>query len=178
MLWYFVFYFCLELSNNIEFQDPIRDFTALRNLSIYGKVLKKQSRNIVVHKLYLRRDKRSTRRDQENRKRKRAAVLSKNRKRKKHPLSSRTLPYFETRRAAKRWEFTMVHGIGERNTIICPKKSCGTKSLYLSRHRWVAGIIVPSRNLYTRAQTISYTSPVILPSLPPSSTKHNTARQT
>lgn len=29
VLWYFVFYFCLELSNNIEFQDPIRDFTAL-----------------------------------------------------------------------------------------------------------------------------------------------------
>ena len=51
---------------------------ALRNLPINGKVLKKQSRNIVVHKLYLRRDKRSTRRDQENRKRKRAAVLSKN----------------------------------------------------------------------------------------------------
>lgn len=105
-------------------------------------------------------------------------LLSKNRKRKKHPSSSRTLPYFETRRAAKRWEFTMVHGIGERNTIIYPKKSCGTKSLHLSRHRWVAGISVPSRNLYTRAQTISYTSTVILPSLPPSSTKHNTARQT
>ena len=95
-----------------------------------------------------------------------------------NPSSSRTLPYFETRRAAKRWEFTMVHGIGERNTIICPKKSCGTKSLHLSRHRWVAGISVPSRNLYTRAQTISYTNTVILPSLPPSSTKHNTARQT
>ena len=66
----------------------------------------------------------------------------------------------------------MVHGTGEWNTIICcttvsPKKSCGTKSLYLSPHRWIAGVIVPSRNLYARAQTISYTCNVILPSLHP-----------
>ena len=29
VLWYFVFSFCLELNNNIEFPDPIREFNAL-----------------------------------------------------------------------------------------------------------------------------------------------------
>ena len=29
VLWYFVFSFCIELNNNIEFPDPIREFNAL-----------------------------------------------------------------------------------------------------------------------------------------------------